>query len=99
MKKGKIPRVQAGKHEVLGRRSLKALRPNETKYVLMMDCGVRVEMILNEKTCEFICGWSPAPPFSAELFARIRSEYEPWRDKIFSDWGERNGKSVLAVTC
>jgi len=71
--------------------------PTFTAHVLKTSIGIACKLTLREIDFQMSCQWS-RKPMSKDLPA-LHREYIPWRNAIIKGWSERNGKSVLVVTC
>ena len=67
------------------------------KHVLKMNCGITVEAEIDDSTGQFNCVWDPSPPYSEELIEKIKAEYRPWRDRIFEEFSNRTGLTVMII--
>ena len=69
-----------------------------TTHVRRMQCGVTVEMTIDEEHPQPVVAWTPGPPFSREQFTQIMAEYIPWRDDILQAIAKRVGQTILVGT-
>jgi hypothetical protein len=63
-----------------------------------MQCGVTVEMRIDDENPQPVVAWTPGPPFTKERLNQIMAEYIPWRDDILEAFAKRAGKTILVAT-
>jgi hypothetical protein len=73
--------------------------PPITTHILKLSCGVTVTATLQEVDGTWSCIWDKPRPWSQTLLDKVKMEYLPWRNQIFRQWCERNGKRLLVIDC